>query len=834
MRSHSGSRHRAGDADVEVVLADEVVVPPLAGPVRLVVRVEVDDDVAVLGDDHLVLDEVRPVGGHRRARRTGRRSAGRAAFHFSVHVAALARLAGVEGAATRWCVDPRCCRKMSRWPAGLVGEQDRARTRRCRGLGRRPSRLEGVGAQPHGRLVLARDGDGMAKTNSATARPSATTDAADGQGERARACAVGRGATGLMLRSIPCVLRPYRVVVAKPGLDGHDRGVKVIARALRDAGFEVIYTGLFQTPRAGGRGRPAGGRRRRRPVGAVGRPHDAVPPGHGGARATRPRRRARVRRWHRPRRRHRPLTAAGVAADLHARSSMDEITAWLEQTLDERETARQADAPDRICGASTGHAVQVPGGSPRISGQAVLRPLRHPGLRRRRGRHGRRRGRRGRRGRLPRGRQGAGARGRPGQGGRRQAGQRRRRGPPARRQHPRHRHQGPRREAVWIEHASDIAEEYYASFTLDRAAKKHLGMLSAEGGVEIETVAVENPDAIAKIWIDPVDGLTTPSGRAWVLAAKLEPGGHRRRGRHPDQALHGLRRRRRRPGRDQPADPHARRPGPRPRRQGHPRQQRRLPSRVGRLRATQVRDEREQAAHAKGLQYVGLDGSVGIIANGAGLAMSTLDVVNQAGGSPANFLDIGGGANADVMAGALEVINNDPRVKSSSSTSSAASPGARRSPTASSRRSAGSTSTSPIVIRLDGTNADAGPRDPRPHLSDRLSSQPTMLEAARTAVELAGGRSTWRFSSTRTPRSSTRGSPAPGPVLRAAQPGLRHAGRGRHPPKKAGTDFIAGLLSFALRARRPLGAYRIPLETGLLIPSVKRDYRNMGIESIRD
>ena len=75
--------------------------------------------------------------------------------------------------------------------------------------------------------------------------------------------------------------------------------------------------------------------------------------------------------------------------------------------------------------------------------------------------------------------------------------------------------------------------------------------------------------------------------------------------------------------------------------------------------ATQTRDEREQAAHAKGLQYVGLDGSVGVIANGAGLAMSTVDVVNQVGGRPANFLDIGGGANAEVMSNALEVINND-------------------------------------------------------------------------------------------------------------------------------------------------------------------------------
>ena len=76
---------------------------------------------------------------------------------------------------------------------------------------------------------------------------------------------------------------------------------------------------------------------------------------------------------------------------------------------------------------------------------------------------------------------------------------------------------------LWIEHASDIAEEYYASFTLDRSAKKHLGMLSAEGGVEIETVAEENPDAIAKIWIDPVDGLSEADARAWVEQANLNP-----------------------------------------------------------------------------------------------------------------------------------------------------------------------------------------------------------------------------------------------------------------------------------------------------------------------
>ena len=132
-------------------------------------------------------------------------------------------------------------------------------------------------------------------------------------------------------------------------------------------------------------------------------------------------------------------------------------------------------------------------------------------------------------------------------------------------------------KVVWIEKASDIAEEYYASFTLDRAAKLHLGMLSAQGGVEIEQVADEDPDAIAKIHVDPVDGLTEAQCRAWVERGEAQPDGHRRRGRHPPEALPRLHRGRRRPRRDQPADPHARRPGARARREGHARRQRGVP-----------------------------------------------------------------------------------------------------------------------------------------------------------------------------------------------------------------------------------------------------------------
>lgn len=294
-------------------------------------------------------------------------------------------------------------------------------------------------------------------------------------------------------------------------------------------------------------------------------------------------------------------------------------------------------------------------------------------------------------------------------------------------------------EVVWIEHASDIAEEYYASFTLDRSAKKYLGMLSAEGGVEIEEVAATNPDAIAKIHIDPVDGLSESACREWVVAAKLNPAatdgavdvllklynayteGDADLAEinplilTPDGRVHAL-------DAKVSLDDNA----------------------VFRhtdyeaYDATQVRDAREQAAHDKGLQYVGLDGEVGIIANGAGLAMSTVDIVSQVGGRPANFLDIGGGANADVMAGAMEVINNDPKVKSIFiNIFGGITKGdevANGIVTALGRVKIDA----PIVIRLDGTNAEEGHAILQPHLSETLQIEPTMLDAARRVVALAG------------------------------------------------------------------------------------------------
>jgi succinyl-CoA synthetase beta subunit len=296
---------------------------------------------------------------------------------------------------------------------------------------------------------------------------------------------------------------------------------------------------------------------------------------------------------------------------------------------------------------------------------------------------------------------------------------------------------------VWVEHASDIEEEYYASFTLDRAAKKHLLMLSAQGGVEIEEVAEKDPDAIIKLHIDPVDGLSAAAAHKAAVDAKI-----------PAKALDGV------------AsilvqlyrcftegDCDLAEINPlilKPTGEVHA-----LDAKVSlddnadfrhpewaEYRATEELDSREQLARTHGLQYIGLDGTVGIIANGAGLAMSTLDVVNQVGGTAANFLDIGGGANADQMAAALEVINFDKEVKSifinifgGITRGEEVAKGIVEAMKRVDLRA-------PIVIRLDGTNAEEG----REILASagipesKLLSKPTMLEAARAAVALANGK----------------------------------------------------------------------------------------------
>jgi succinyl-CoA synthetase beta subunit len=291
---------------------------------------------------------------------------------------------------------------------------------------------------------------------------------------------------------------------------------------------------------------------------------------------------------------------------------------------------------------------------------------------------------------------------------------------------------------LWIEHASDIEKEYYASFTLDRPNKTHLGMLSAQGGVEIEVVAEENPDAIAFLSIDPVRGLDLATARRWVDEAQLDEVAREQAAEilvklyrcytegdcdlaeinplilTPEGKVHAL-------DAKVTLDENAS--------FRHPE--------WAAYRATETDDPREKMAKEKGLNYIGLDGSVGIIANGAGLAMSTLDVVNQVGGTAANFLDIGGGADAAVMAAALEVINADPKVKSIfvnifggitrvDEVANGVLEALKR-----------VSITSPFVLRLDGTNAVEGRAILAPHLNESLITEATMLDAARRAVTLA-------------------------------------------------------------------------------------------------
>jgi len=294
---------------------------------------------------------------------------------------------------------------------------------------------------------------------------------------------------------------------------------------------------------------------------------------------------------------------------------------------------------------------------------------------------------------------------------------------------------------LWIEHATDIAEEYYASFTLDRAAKLHLAMVSARGGVDIEEVAVSAPAAIARLHIDPLDGLGHLEALQLVTDAGLEATALEQAAAilvdlyrcyvEGDADLVEI----------NPL----------------------VLTTDGQVRALDAKvtldddaafrhpewefedivdvDPRELLAREKGLQYIGLDGSVGIIANGAGLAMSTLDVVNQVGGAAANFLDIGGGANADVMANALEVINTDANVRvilvnifGGIVRCDEVAAGIL---TALDRVELASV----IVLRLDGTNSIQARRMLEERASAWIIPELTMIGAAQRAVEIAGGRS---------------------------------------------------------------------------------------------
>ncbi len=303
---------------------------------------------------------------------------------------------------------------------------------------------------------------------------------------------------------------------------------------------------------------------------------------------------------------------------------------------------------------------------------------------------------------------------------------------------------------VMVAQGAEIAEEYYFSLLLDRANRSYLAMCSVEGGVDIETLAEERPEALAKVAVDPLVGIDAAKADEIVAAAGfadelrapiaavlqslwtvyreedatlVEVNPLVRTGDGTIIALDGK----------VSLDANA---GFR-----HPQH--------AELEDKAAADPLEQAAQEKGLNYVKLDGEVGIIGNGAGLVMSTLDVVAYAGQDlgadggtavkPANFLDIGGGASAQVMADGLHIILGDEQVKSvfvnvfgGITSCDAVADGIVHA-----LEILGDEATKPLVVRLDGNNVEEGRRILADAGHPLVTVVDTMDGAARKAAELA-------------------------------------------------------------------------------------------------
>jgi succinyl-CoA synthetase beta subunit len=294
-------------------------------------------------------------------------------------------------------------------------------------------------------------------------------------------------------------------------------------------------------------------------------------------------------------------------------------------------------------------------------------------------------------------------------------------------------------EKLWIEKASDIAKEYYLSITFDRGAKQPLFMFTTQGGVEIEEVAANSPDALVRLHIDPLVGFQPWVARSLVYGAGVEDPSEQKQIAAiveklyrcfvecdamlceinplivtPDGEVKAL------DSKFTVDDSSLYR---------HPD--------IAAFRDTKAADPLEALAREKGVTYVKLDGSVGILGNGAGLSMSTVDVVVVAGGKPANFCDLGGGGDAQGVVDALEVITHDPQVRSILFNIfggiTRCDEVARGILEALERIEIGV----PIVVRLDGTNAEEGRKILADAAPANLYVEPTMLEAAKKAVELA-------------------------------------------------------------------------------------------------
>jgi succinyl-CoA synthetase beta subunit len=292
---------------------------------------------------------------------------------------------------------------------------------------------------------------------------------------------------------------------------------------------------------------------------------------------------------------------------------------------------------------------------------------------------------------------------------------------------------------VWIERASDIAREYYLSIALDRSAKKPLLIFTTQGGIDIEEVAASDPDALVRLHVDPLVGCQPWHGRRLVYDGGVEDSSEQKQiaaivGRlyetfvscdamlceinplivTPEGEVRAL-------DSKFTVDDNAlfRHPD------------------LAALRDVDAADPLEALAREKGVTYVKLDGDVGVLGNGAGLTMSTVDVVAFVGGAAADFCDLGGGGDAQGVVDALEVISRDPQVRSIYFNIFGGITRCDEVARGILQALDQMQIEHPIVVRLDGTNAEEGRRLLLEAAAPNLHSEATMLDGARRAVELA-------------------------------------------------------------------------------------------------
>ncbi len=291
---------------------------------------------------------------------------------------------------------------------------------------------------------------------------------------------------------------------------------------------------------------------------------------------------------------------------------------------------------------------------------------------------------------------------------------------------------------VWIEGASQIEEEYYASIVFDRAAKAPLVMLSTQGGMDIEEVAEKTPDALARLHVDPLLGFQDFHGRKLAFAAGIPADLIRPVGAMLSKLYAAF------------VAEEAMLIEVNPLIVTPERDVRALDAKVtldgnslyrhpenAALRDPSAEDPQEQMAHERGLTYVKLDGDIGILGNGAGLVMSTLDVVGLAGGQAANFLDAGGGSKADAIVSAVEVILSDPKVRAVLFNIFGGITRCDEVAKGLIEAYGIIQPTVPFVVRLDGTNDVEGRKLLAEANLPNVATATTMNEAAEKVVELA-------------------------------------------------------------------------------------------------